>query len=213
MIKLEKEFTENADGTGTQTFKLIKRTEKVAMYQRITKDGKTFAYEVFRIKIIKAGSSFPNGMKITEDFESYGNKGKKRFNKYSLYCCKNLNRAEEHYAKLNKEEDAELPDTDDDDLTPSVNGESDGGKRGPKAKNVKMPIPKKGEKFTMKKLMLWSGESQPTLYIRLKPLIEQGLVSIVGEVREAHTRGKAQILYCSNTDAFAVDIHSEKTMV
>lgn len=207
MKKLELEFKSNADQTGLQTFKQIKRTADVALYQRVTKDGRTFAYEVFVVKVIKAGTVFAKGAAPTkEDQESYP--GKAAFGRYA-YCCKTLERAEQFFDELVKRvndknalvESEETVDSDGNFV--DVSGKS---KRGRKSKNIKMPIPKKGEKFTMKNLMAWSGESQPNLYNRLKVLIEAAMVGIAGEVREAHTRGKAQILYISNTDDFANDL-------
>lgn len=210
MIKLPSEFVENADKTGTQTFKLIKRTDKVALYQRIRKDNTTFAWEVFRIKVIKKGTVIYDKV-LEDDKEQYGSVTKKKFGRYDIHCCKFLDQAEAIYDRLNKEFDDSTDEEELDSPTPE-RGNNDAPKRGRKAKQIKMPIPCKGEKFTMKKLMLISGESQPNLYVRLKSLLEQQLVSIVGEVREANTRGRAQVVYQSNTDQFAEQVPTEITI-
>jgi hypothetical protein len=221
MIKLETEFEENADRTGVQTFRLVKRTNNtngqpdVAIYQRIRQDGTTFAYEVFRIKVRKAGSKILDAV-LQEDTESYGNVPRKnRFNNFSLYCCKTLERAEQVYSQLINDKIVEDDSTDEgESQTPPPDEKNSTGKakRGRKAKTVKMTIPKKGERFTMKQLKLWTGEEQPLLYIRLQPMIEKGLVSIVGELREPNTRGRAQVVYMSNTNDYWQDMSSEITM-
>lgn len=216
MKKLEVEFQMNADNTGLQTFKQIKRTDKVAMYHRIRKDGTTHGYEVFEVKVVKAGTVYAKGAPPTkEDAESYTGAQKKNW--HNAYYCKTLEQAEKRYDELVvaiKNRSTKTVDVaiDDDDV-PEETVKSSGGKRGRKAKEIKMPIPKKGERFTMKRLMMWSGESQPNLYNRLKVMIEMGLVAIAGEVREAHTRGKAQVLYVSNTDDYASNIEVDKLAV
>lgn len=209
MKHLESEFKSNADQCGLHTFKQIKYTNKGALYQRIRSDGTTHSFETFKIKVVKAGTKLPNGLQVTEDYVKYPTKND--FGKWA-YSCHSLNHAESRYEQIVKEnlntEDIEVDLGSDDSESIKTNDQigATKGKRGRKAKTVKMPIPKKGEKFTMKNLMAWSGESQPILYIRLKSLVEAGMVNIAGEVREAHTRGKAQILYISNTDEFVNDL-------
>ena len=182
------------------------------MYQRVRKNGTTHCYEVFEVKIIKAGTIFAKGTApTTEDAESYP--GKSAFGKYA-YCCANMEQAEQRYEQLlatikNRTDKDDVPLSDDSEaIKTKPNGQIGAakGNRGRKPKDIKMPIPKKGEKFTMKRLMMWSGESQPNLYNRLKVLLEMGLVGIAGEVRMENTRGKAQILYVSNTDEYASNI-------
>lgn len=217
MKKLELEFQTNADQAGLHTFKQVKREGNVAIYQRIRKDGSTHTFETFLIKIVKAGTVFAKGAPpVKEDYESYP--GKSAFGRYA-YSCKDMAHAERRFDELvanQKNLNTEVIDASEGDDSIEVDktktvesNEAAKGKRGRKAKVVKMPIPKKGEKFTMKNLMAWTGESQPLLYMRLKPLVESGLVGVAGEVREAHTRGKAQILYVSNTDDFVNDLPVE----
>ena len=210
MKDLEKEFISNVDTCGLHTFKQIKRSEHAAIYQRIRKDGTTHTYEAFRIRIVKAGTKLPNGLVVQEDYVSYPTKN--WFGK-TAYSCKTLEQAERRYEELIKTHTVDgLEDFEGDDSTPldkSKTVEQIGatkGKRGRKAKDIKMPIPATGEKFTMKNLMAWSGESQANLYNRLKVLIENQFVGIAGEVREAHTRGKSQILYVSHTNDFVNDL-------
>lgn len=211
MKHLETEFKSNADHAGLHTFKQIKYTNKGAIYQRIRSDGTTHSFETFKIKVVKAGTKLPNGLQVTEDYVKYPTKND--FGKWA-YGCKDLAHAENRYEQIVKENlntedtEADLVSDDSESIQTKSNNQIGAakGKRGRKAKAIKMPIPKKGEKFTMKNLMAWTGESQPLLYIRLKPLVEAGMVNVAGEVREPHTRGKAQILYVSNTDDFAGDL-------
>lgn len=212
MKKLQLEFQSNVDQCGLHTFKQIKRSKNTAIYERIRKDGTVHSYETFKIKVVKAGSPLPNGSVVMEDYEAYP--GKSSFGR-TAYSCKSLERAEQRYDELETIANENTEDIDDDavsspsdvDKTKRMGqNEAGRGKRGRKAKQIKMPIPRKGEKFTIKNLMAWSGESQPMLYIRLKPLLASGMVSVAGEVRQANTRGKAQILYISNTDSFAEEI-------
>ena len=209
MKKLEKEFVRNADQTGNMTFRQIKRTDRVAMYERRTKDNRVFCYEVFVVKIVPKGTVFAKGAPpTTEDAESYP--GARSFGRLAK-CVHSLEHAEHEYKKLidyiKQLDSSELVADGETEVLDNATEPGDSGpKRGRKAKEIKMPIPKKGEKFTMKRLMAWSGESHPNLYNRLKVLIEAGLVGIAGEVRTANTRGKAQILYVSYTDDYAANI-------
>ena len=83
MKQIEVEFKTNANGTGMQFFRQIKKgfTPKgkaVYIYERIhaigDKEGETFGFEVIAPSIKKAGTySLPGGKSITyaEDFEEY----------------------------------------------------------------------------------------------------------------------------------------------
>lgn len=71
MKTLEPSFQMNADKTGIQTFSLVKREKDIAMYVRKTSEGRIYGYEVFKIKVVFAGTKFPNGVIVPETFESY----------------------------------------------------------------------------------------------------------------------------------------------
>ena len=207
MKKLQVEFKSSVDLCGMHTFKQIKNNGIAAIYQRIRKDGTTHSFEAFKIRVVKAGSPLPNGAVVQEDYQPYP--GKSAFGK-TAFSCKDLEHAEIRYEEICKNQahiDDNEPSVVDDEGNVVKTKRNDNivpkkGTRGRKAKSVKMPIPKSGEKFTMKMLMMDSGENQAILYIRLKVLIEQNKVVAVGEAREPHTRGKAQIVYMSNTDEF-----------
>jgi hypothetical protein len=207
MKKLQVEFKSNVDLCGLHTFKQIKTNGIAAIYQRIRSDGTTHSFEAFKIKVVKAGAPLPNGTVVLEDYQPYP--GKSVFGK-TAFSCKDLVHAEIRYDEICKNQayidDDESSEVDDEGNAVKTkrndNIDAKKGRRGRKAKEVKMPIPKTGEKFTMKMMMAESGECQPILYIRLKMLIEQNKVVAVGEAREPNTRGKAQIVYLSNTDEF-----------
>ena len=194
MKKLQVEFQMNADICGLHTFKQIKRTSTAAMYQRIRKDGTTHSFEAFKIKVIKAGAKLPNGLFVTEDYESYPGKGS--FGKYA-YSCKTLEHAERRYEELLKSQ--EIVDNLDSDDVESVVDKKDNsvksavkGKRGRKAKDRKsLQIPK--DKFTIKQLELMNPDvSFAFLYQHVR-----GLLNIKFKIVETlgGKRGKPTIVY------------------
>ena len=71
MKTLERQFVANHEKTGNHTFFQLQRTDKVALYKRITEDGKLFGYEVFRIKTRLKGQALPGGGVEAEDREVY----------------------------------------------------------------------------------------------------------------------------------------------
>ena len=97
MKMLEVEFQTNADKTGLQTFKQLKRDGRVCLYRREKPDGSIFGYEVIVVKLTKAGTTFPNGVVVPEDTESYG--GAHSFGR-SAYFCSTLQRAEERFKEF-----------------------------------------------------------------------------------------------------------------
>jgi hypothetical protein len=189
---------------GHRDFKQIHREPDYAIYSK-SQHGSTHvnSYEAFLIKRRYKGQPLPGGMFEREDREVYPSLGQFGF---SAFDCKTEAAAFERIAYLKaKKLPQDETDESGDDVTreaPAAPTSSTGKRRGRVAKVVKMPIPRKGEKFTMKMMMAQSGEDQPILYVRLKALIEQGLVAVCGSVRESHTRGKAQIQYQSLTNDF-----------
>lgn len=118
MITLEKEFETNANSTGLQTFRQVKvgvrkvvnrrtkeaRDQNVYVYQRITKDGSTFGFEVVVPHVLKSGTvqKFPNGTtrEIADDTEMYP--GASQFGTLGWFCA-NQDRAEELFDELIQE--------------------------------------------------------------------------------------------------------------
>lgn len=200
MKKLRVEFQSNADGCGLETFKQIKRTDKVAMYERIRKDGTLHCVEVFLIKTIKAGTVFAKGSApTTEDAESYP--GKSSFGKFA-YCCKTIEQAEGRYAELVQKvkelTEKDLVDTDANEVEDTTKNETKkeskatGGKRGRKPidrSTIKMPK----DRFTMKQLELLNpGVSFGFLYQHLRSLLDKEY-TIVDTITGG--RGKPKIVY------------------
>ena len=74
MKQLEKEFIKNVDSCGDNRFFQLLRKNDVAVYSRTKLDGRICSYEVFKIKVIKAGTSLPGGGVVEEDYERYPSK-------------------------------------------------------------------------------------------------------------------------------------------
>ena len=193
MKNLQLEFQTNADQTGLQTFKQIKRSNNTALYQRVRKDGTIHSYEAFKIKIVKAGTIFAKGaVPVSEDYESYPGKG--GFGKYA-YCCKTLSQAEQRYDELVKNQIV-VDDVEDDDTVDGtekkVKSVTNGAKRGRKTKDRgALKIPK--DKFTIKQLELMNPDvSFAFLYQHIRTMlnIEFKIVDSIGG-----KRGKPTIVY------------------
>jgi len=200
MKQLQVEFCSNADQCGLHTFKQIKRTNNTALYVRIRKDNTVHSYEVFKIKIVKAGTKLPNKTVVSEDYESYP--GKSSFGKYA-YSCKDLAHAEQRYEELLKsqialdeaEEDADDVDNDSGEKQNTASSVVK-GKRGRKAKDrsaLRFP----NDKFTMKQLELLNPDvSFAFLYQHVRSLLNiqfKIVDSLTGK------RGKPTIVYQSIT--------------
>ena len=92
--ELRTEFTQNADRLGFHHFKLIKRSEKVCLYQRNKADGSLFGFEVFVVN----SESFPDGNgQRTEVRETYPSA--KSFGR-TAWFCQTLKRAETRFNGL-----------------------------------------------------------------------------------------------------------------
>lgn len=106
MIKLEEQFNDGSGGFSAEplVYKQIKRTEKVALYQRSRQSGKVLDYEVFYIHVDAKGKviKFPNGtVKVFEDdTENYTSSGK--FGK-TAWSCSTLESATKRFDACVKE--------------------------------------------------------------------------------------------------------------
>jgi hypothetical protein len=175
MKTLEKEFVMNADATGNQTFRQLRKDSGVALYERIRSDNSHFGYEVFVIKTVKAGKKLPGGKVVEEDYERYP--GAHVWGK-TAWSPKTLSDAEDKF----------------DELVAMVKSEEGQPKRrGRKSKKVNLVLPK-GD-FTMKMLIAETGLTQPVLYVRLQKLIKDGAVKEVARVKSEGGRGKAAVVY------------------
>lgn len=209
MRTLPLEFTSSPQSkVGHRDFKQIHREPDYAIYSKSPHgDPHVNSYEAFFVKRRYKGEPLPGGLFEKEDREVYPSHGQFGF---TAFDCKTEADAFERIKWL-KSKKNELPVVADEDeslheakkhATKPERPEG-AGRRGKVAKVIKLPIPRKGETFTMKMLMADTGESQPMLYIRLKTLLEASKVVEHGKVREdGVTRGRAQTVYRSETDEF-----------
>jgi hypothetical protein len=86
MKLLEPEFIRNADHCGDHKFVQLKKENGFALYCRYRMNGDVFGYEMFKIKVVKAGSSLPGGGTVEEDYEVYPTKH--AFGKSASYYSK-----------------------------------------------------------------------------------------------------------------------------
>lgn len=185
MKKLEKRFKLNADKVGDNIFTLVKREDKVAIYERSRSDGTVKSYEVFIVKTVEKGTPLPNGKQVEETYESYP--GSASFGR-TAYDCKNLDQAEDRFVELqrkvkNSEESAEES---------KRTGKPNRGKRAKVKSVVNLP---KG-KFTMKMLINDTGLTQPQLYPMVKQWLADSLIEVVETVRRVEGgRGRPSIVY------------------
>lgn len=148
MISLELTFTDGAGGYSADplTYKQIRRSVKVALYQRFYSDGRPKDFEVFIIRVDPKGKiqKFPGGVvKVVEDdTERYPSGGQFGFTAWSFG---NLTAANARFEKLDKEEN--LPE-----------GEEES------AKTITLPV---GE-FTVGELVTANGVpySQAAAFVR-----------------------------------------------
>lgn len=176
MKLLQKEFTMNADRSGDQVFKQLRRDGSVYIYQRNRPDGSLFGYEVFAAKTIKAGTPLPNGKKVLMDYVQYPGAsvwGKSAWSPVTLEQANVM--FDNVVAKLQSE--AGQPK-----------------RRGRKSKITKEIVLPRG-KFTMKALIAKTGLTQPVLYLRLQKLVKAGTVIEVGRVKTDSGRGRLAVIY------------------
>jgi hypothetical protein len=206
MKTLQAHRVSNNDHVGNCNFDLVKRVENVALYHRTNMDGSHRSYETFIVKVVPAGSPLPGGGTVEEDYESYPGAGS--FGK-TAYDCKTLEHAERRFDELliKAKEQTEAREESERTGKPIPRGrkpsktektvvvKTGNGKRGRKRVEVNFTLPPVGETFSMKQLVLSSGQKQALLYIRLRELIEVGKVVISGTFREEGQRGRDQVLY------------------
>jgi hypothetical protein len=176
MKSLSTEFTCNADKCGEQVFRQMRRSDGVAMYQRIRPDGGIKGYEVFIIKTIKAGTALPGGKSVAEDYEQYP--GAAQWGK-TAWSPGSEAAADEKFDALVKR------------LRSEVGQPKRRGRKATAATTFVVPA----GKFTMRMLIEQTGMTQPVLYIRLQKLIKEGKVVEVDRVRTETGRGRLAVVY------------------
>ena len=157
MKQLEIEFQTNANGTGMQIFRQLKRGvtptgKAVCLYQRIfaegAREGVCFGYEVVIPSVKKAGTyPLPAGKTITypEDFEEYPGASKFGFSAWSYPSYQPG--AAEHRFKTLTEIPLETPEVEDEPNTDYIPGDvcrqtsAPKGRGRPKAERPPITIP------------------------------------------------------------------------
>lgn len=97
-LEIEKIWT--GDGFGQNeaiTLRQIKRTDTVAMYERITKSNLSQGFEVFVVRVVEAGTPLPGNVTVQESYEQYPSAN--RFGK-TAWCVQNLQKADALFEKL-----------------------------------------------------------------------------------------------------------------
>jgi hypothetical protein len=109
------------DGLGQAsavTLTQLKRTDKVALYQRTQKNGAPQGYEVFMVKVVEAGAPLPGGGVVEESYEQYPTAN--RFGR-TAWAPSSLEHAEEIYANLVKGlKPCDIGEEADEDETPAT---------------------------------------------------------------------------------------------
>ena len=192
MIKLQTQFTTNADKTGDMTFEQVKRTSRVAMYKRTYPNGKLHSYEVFEIFVVKAGAKLPNGCVVAEDYEKYCTA-----NSRNAYFCSSEARALIRYKELiaqiaNRTIDNVTAETTVGEVV-ETSGNVTRGKRGRKSVVRPEIVIPTTPTFTINDILkLNSSWTKPTLYLAVK---SHSGIKFVGTKQNVGCRGKATNLY------------------
>lgn len=182
------------DGLGQAsavTLTQLKRTPTVALYQRTQKNGMAGGYEVFIVKIVKAGTPQLGGGVVEEDYEVYP-----RANSFgkTAWAPGSLGHAEKIYANLcqglkpcdvgedsdEDDEGAETPETTE-----------------PKAKRVKKELPVLTlpvTEFSVKELAEQNRVEYSVAYLNVKAWLEAKTVKLVRTERRA-AKGKETSIY------------------
>jgi hypothetical protein len=217
MKKLELNFETNADQTGKMRFIQLERCDTVALYRRDRMDGKVFSYELFKIKVVKAGTKLPNGKVVEEDYEKYPTKHNfgvwawefksltiavNNYNRVKQDCAidDDLIATEREAVEVLDESDLVTIDRATGEVIPdmeetiTINDNSlqveTTGKRGRKAA-IRPEIVFPAVTFTMKDLLAVNVEwSQPLLYIKLQEAISTNKIMDLGNVPNPTGRGK-----------------------
>jgi hypothetical protein len=192
------------DGLGAQaavTLTQLKRTPvegapfPAALYRRTQKNGQPGGYEVFIIKVVKAGTPLPGGGMVEESYEQYPTAN--RFGKIA-WAPGGLNRATEIYENLVKglkpcDEADDVPgENNDEPLTePAVTRVP--GQRG-RAKGIRPQLTVPVMEFSVKELAVANKVDYPIAFTFIKEAIEGNTIKLVRTERRA-ARGKETNIY------------------
>ena len=182
------------DGLGQAsavTLTQLKRTPTVALYQRTQKSGAPQGYEVFIVKIVKAGTPQLGGGVVEEDYEVYP-----RANSFgkTAWAPGSLGHAEKIYENLVKGlKPGDVGEDDEgDDETPEAPETTE-----PKAKRVKKELPVltlPDKEFTVGELAELNKVEYPIAYQFTKAALEAKTVKFVRTERR-NVKGKESSIY------------------
>jgi len=173
MIKLEPTFVSGEGGFASDplTYRQVKRTDKVALYER-SRDGKVKDYEVFFIKVEPKGKvmKFPGGVTkvLEDDREKYPSSGQFGFVAWSF---NSLIAAERRFEQLEKE--ANLPEEEEES-----------------PKELTIPI---GE-FTVGEFAEKNDVNYATAFLFIKDAVEKKTINFLREERRA-AKGKPSKIF------------------
>lgn len=178
----------NADKCGNHTFTQVRREKNVAAYRRNKVTNNHFeGFEVFLIKVVKAGAALPGGGKVAEDYEQYP--GSSAFGKHAWSIGGAEKDAEKRAMKLFdsllKTEipvvvEAETEETETVPVARVVRGE------------VTLKLP--DNPFTQRELAAANDlENYKAVYSDLQKMLKSGVLKVVGEKQAG--RGKAAKLF------------------
>lgn len=187
MKTLEKTFTMNADKCGNHTFTQVRRDGNVAAYRRNNLNDNHFrGFEVFLIKVVKAGASLPGGGIVAESYEQYPGASFFGRSAWSITGVEKVaeGRAMELFDELIK---TETDPTEAEEIRMEVV---------PVARVVKGEVTLKIPEvpFTQKELASFNGiENYKDVYSNLQKMLNGKILKVVGQ-REV-TRGKPAKLF------------------
>jgi hypothetical protein len=192
MKTLEKEFVQNSDKRGDNTFRQVKRNEYAAIYQRFTMDGKPREFEVFQIKV--AGGTEIFG-RYYDKYEAYP--GTSAFGR-TAWSTNSRERAEQIFNEITKGKGKRWADSTARAVKVKVQiVKNPKGRRGGRKRMVRPAVILPKKKFCMKDLLSANpaGWTQPSLYIELMQLKKASRVEEVERVSGG--RGRAVVFYQS----------------
>jgi hypothetical protein len=172
---LQTEFLKAADGCSVHIFKQLKRQGDICLYSRTgLADGRPKGFEVFRLKLVKAGASLPGGAKVEADYEQYP--GKSAFGKSAWSICGLTSEAdaEAMFTKLTSNPEAVEVEVETD-----TDGVKVKAKRTPRDTNVVYVVP--AGDFTQADFAKANGlPERGKVYGVLQAQVTNGLVKPIG---------------------------------
>jgi hypothetical protein len=178
--------------TSAVTLTQLKRTDKVALYQRTMKNGRPQGYEVFMVKVVEAGTPLPGGGVVAESYEQYPTAN--RFGKIA-WAPSSLGHAEMIYANLVKGlKPCDVGEEADEDETPEtpVVARAPGQRGRVKGERPQLTVPVM--EFSCKELAESNKVEYPIASVFIKEAIESNTIKFVRSERR-NVKGKPTNLY------------------